>query len=686
MSSDEDKPGQSGKVALEPTAFDPAAFYRLAELSPDAMILHSGGKVVWANDAAAHLTGFATPAALVGNSIFDFVAPESRAIVAARVREMTATGKRVPLVNETFVRHDSGGSVEVEVAAAPIGKELFLVALRDITARNEAERERKRAEARLEEREGRYRELFNQVPVGVWEEDLSAAKVIIDALVANGVEHLSAHFKAHPEGVIACARSIRVLDVNDTACEMLRAHDKDELLHNLDRVFLPESMDDFADELVQLAEGRKATLVEGWNGTLDGGRRWVVVRAVVAAGHERDWSRVVLTTVDVTEQRQAREEKALLQAQLRHAEKLEAVGRLAGGVAHDFNNILAAILGFAESTLEELAPGSLAHENQLRICEAALRARDLVRQILTFGRRDRPEPKPVDSAAVVGEALTLARAGIPATVEVVATIDPGAGIVLADRTQLHQIVLNLCSNARDAVGSKGRIEVTLSRADVPDGAPGAHVRLRVRDDGVGMDEATRSRLFEPYLTTKGPSGGHGLGLAVVHGIVTGSGGTLRVESSPGAGATFDVYLPRHEAVVAPVVKAAVAPRGTGRILLVDDEPLVRSAHRRLLQSLGYTVTEAQDGVEALELVRRGETEFDLVFTDQSMPRLSGSELAQALRTEKPSLRVLLCTGYSDVVDEGSARSMGVSALLAKPVDRLTLATTVQRTLARSQEP
>jgi PAS domain S-box-containing protein len=794
--------------AGQPAGLDEVAFRRLAELSPDALIAHGGGKVVWLNESAAALTGLPSAAAAVGLPIIDFIAPESRATVAERIRRMEQTGEREPLIEETFLRVDDGRRIECEVSAAPIGKGLFLVAVRDVTARKQAQRERLHAEtrfraffeaateamgislrgahilvnpayarlfgferpedlvgrpildliapteharvtnlvhrrsddvagapgsydvrarradgseflmevrassyasegdaytvvvlrdvtaardyaARLEERERRYRELFDQVPVGVWEEDLSGVKGILDGLRARGVTDLAAHFKANPSDVVACAMAARVLDVNANACETAGAKDKGELIANLHKVLLSDTMDDFAQELVQLFDGRRITLVEGWNGTLDGGRRWVVVRGVVAAGHEADWSRVVITTVDVTERRQAREEKAQLQERLRHAEKLEAVGRLAGGVAHDFNNILAAILGFAELSIEGTSPDSPIHDNQLHIREASRRARDLIRQILTFGRRDRAEQRPIDVAVVVGEALALARAGIPATVEVASHIVPATGAVLADPTQLHQIVLNLCSNARDAVGERGRIEVTLAPvqvgAEVPELPLGRYVQLRVRDDGAGMDEETRARLFEPYMTTKGRHGGHGLGLAVVHGIVAGSGGAIRVESAPGQGTTFDVYLPRLEqAATVAAAGPAEVPRGNERVLLVDDEPLVRTAHRRVLQSLGYTVTEARDGQEALELLRAAPGAFDLVLTDQSMPRLSGADLARVLLAEQPSARVILCTGYSDAIDEEGARILGVKALLEKPIDRSTLAVAVRKALGAAE--
>jgi CheY-like chemotaxis protein len=257
--------------------------------------------------------------------------------------------------------------------------------------------------------------------------------------------------------------------------------------------------------------------------------------------------------------------------------------------------------------------------------------------------------------------------------------------VLADRTQLHQVVLNLCANARDAVGPRGRIEVAVDAVAAghgpPELPPGPAVRLRVRDDGEGMDEATRARLFEPYMTTKGRSGGHGLGLAVVHGIVSAAGGAIQVQSAAGQGSTFDVYLPRLPDVAAPAAPPRpLLPRGAERILLVDDEPMVRTAHRRLLQSLGYTVTEAVDGEDALGHLRAAPEAFELVLTDQTMPRLDGVGLAQAIRAELPGTRVILCTGYSEGFDEAGARALGVQAMIGKPVERSALAQVVRRVL------
>jgi two-component system, cell cycle sensor histidine kinase and response regulator CckA len=489
--------------------------------------------------------------------------------------------------------------------------------------------------------------------------------------------------------VEACAAEMRIVDVNATAWQSLGAGAKAELLGSLQRVFVPESLPGFRELVLQLAEERPLLQTEGWNARLSGERRWVQLTGRVFPGHERDWSRVLISTVDVTDRRRAEEERSALQERLRQAEKLEAVGRLAGGVAHDFNNILSGILGYAELTSLELEPGSELHEHQQRIREAALRARDLVRQILAFSRRDRSSRRAVDVPALVHEALGLMRTGIPSSATLEVRIDPDAGATLADPTQLHQIVLNLCSNARDAIGTYGKIEVAVAPIDLDGqvaGLPaGPYVRIRVRDDGMGMDEATKGRLFEPFMTTKGPFGGHGLGLAVVHGIVTGAGGAIQVESAQGRGSTFDVFLPRHDFVDAPRPEpeppARLAGRGE-RILLAEDEPMVRSAHKRLLESLGYVVEVAADGEEALGRFRANPQAYDLILTDQTMPRLSGLDLARAALAVRADVRVILCTGYSVVVDELEARRLGCLAMLAKPIDREALAEAVQKALGR----
>ena len=648
----------------------------MAERSPDALLAHVGGRVVWANQAAAVLLGAASAEALVGTEVLDLIAPDRRAFVQARLERLLEAGRPEPLAEEHLQRLD-GTPVLAEVTGIPSGDGLILVVARDISAR-------RAAEGRLAESERRYRDLVDQVPVGVWEEDLSEVKGLVDQLRARGVTDFHAHFQAHPEDAASCARLIRVVAVNAAACRMVGARDASELLANLDRILLPESLPQFAHELAELAQGASSASINGWNGTLDGSRRWVAMHAVLAEGHHQDWGRVVVTTADITERRQAREEREALQERLRHSEKLEAVGRLAGGVALDFNNILAGVLAHAELAQLDVAPGSPAASSLETIRAASHRARDLVRQILTFGKKDLPHPEPLDLTRVVTEALALVRVGIPAPVELLASLPP-VGTVLADQTQLHQVVLNLCANAHHAVGGMGRIEVTLEDAtpgpEVPELKGRRCARLRVRDDGVGMDEATRRHLFEPYLTTRAAQGGHGLGLAVVHGIVSAAGGAITVASSPGRGSTFDVWLPL---VASPEVlrpRPTPAPGGQERILLVDDEPLVRSAHRRVLASLGYQVTVAVDAQQALGLLQAAPEAFDLILTDQAMPHLTGFDFARAWLREHPGARILLCTGFSDDVDAELATAAGLKGLLLKPISREALAAAIRAALA-----
>jgi PAS domain S-box-containing protein len=624
--------------------------------------------------------GYQGPEQLVGVPIFDLLDPDEHPRITANV-QARARGEAAPSVFAVRARRRDGAPflIDVHAAAYPEGDGwTTVVVMRDVTAQREAE-------ARVADSERRYRELFDQVPVGVWEEDLSGVKAIVDGLRARGVTDFHEHFRKHPQDAAACAAAARVLAVNATVCRMAGAIDSAQLLANLERVIPPESLPSFVAAVADMAQGKPVTTSEGWNNTLDGRRVWVSMRAALASGREHDWSRLVVTTTDMTERLQAREEREALQDRLRHSEKLEAIGRLAGGVAHDFNNLLAAIMAHTELALIEAPPGASSMVDSLNVIqEASLRARDLVRQILTFGRKDRPRPEPLDLEKVVTDALVLARTAVPATVALSTRVHR-AGVVLADRTQLHQIVLNLCANARDAVAGNGHIDVELDQvtvgAEVPELKGRSCARLRVRDDGIGMDEATRARLFEPYMTTRAHVGGHGLGLAVVHGIVTSAGGAIAVDSAPGAGSTFDVYLPNVEELPPVAVNPRRASGGHERILLVDDEPLVLSAHRRLLSSLGYAVTVAYDAEQALKQLRASPGAFDLVISDQSMPRMSGFELARALLSEQPRARVMLVTGFSDEVDDARAREHGLKGVLLKPLSREVFDAAIRAALA-----
>jgi PAS domain S-box-containing protein len=496
----------SGEEAERRAVRDSEAWHwRLLDLLPDGVVTYANGRITYANPAAARLVGASRPHDLVGRPVLDWVHPDSRATVRARM-ERVARGENVPLADEMLLKAD-GAAFAAEVAAAPLGSGEVLIVVRDLTDRRRGE-----------------------------------------------------------------------------------------------------------------------------------------------------------------------EERAALLDRLRQAEKLEALGTLAGGVAHDFNNVLAAILGHAGALATDLPAGSVWREDAEQIAAAARRAKGVVQQILAFARRRPAEMRPVDVATAIREDVSLVRAATPANVEIALRLAPDAGAVRADPTQIHQVLLNLCTNARDAMEERGGmlvIAVEPARAPCAEGpaglAPGAYVRIAVTDTGHGMDTATRARAFEPYFTTKTLGRGSGLGLSVVHGIATALGGAAMIDSDPGTGSTVQVWLPR----IAETAAAAPPPRspavGRGRILLVDDDPIVSKAIRRMLESLGYDVTACGGSIEALERFRAAPDDFDAVLTDQTLPRMSGDRLTRELIAIRPKVPVIICTGYSERLDEERAREIGARFLM-KPLD------------------
>jgi len=354
---------------------------------------------------------------------------------------------------------------------------------------------------------------------------------------------------------------------------------------------------------------------------------------------------------------------------------MEAIGTLAGGIAHDFNNILSIILGFTGLTLEDDKIDDDGRENLDTVLTAANRARDLVQQILTFSRKGEQEKLRVSLQTVLADALKLLRSTFPANIEMRTDIDPRDLVVLADPTQMHQVLMNLCTNAGQAMPRGGILEVKLQRVQI-DGKSleafdmqgnGSCVRLLVRDTGIGMDAPTLERVFEPFYTTKPLGSGTGLGLSVVHGIVKEHGGHIAVESAAGAGTTFTMLLPlAAPGKVVAEAKVEQAPRGTGRILVVDDEPAVVRMAEKLLTRLGYDVVGQNSSVEALRLFREQPDQFDLVVTDHSMPDMTGDVLAMELRRIRQTIPIVICTGFSSDFTQESARSAGIDGYIMKP--------------------
>ena len=383
--------------------------------------------------------------------------------------------------------------------------------------------------------------------------------------------------------------------------------------------------------------------------------------------------------------------------QVQQVLKLQAIGTLAGGIAHDFNNILFPIMGYTELSMDEVPEDSLIRRNLEEILKAANRAKDLVQQILTFSRQNGRERKPIRVQGIIQEALRLLRASIPKTIDIVCDLDHHCKPVMGDPTQVHQVLMNLCTNAYHAMQETGgtiQVKLTETHIDYEETLKhigikmGPHLHLIVKDEGVGMDSSVLSRIFEPYYTTKEPGKGTGLGLSVIHGIVKNHGGFITVESTPGRGSAFHVYLPTIEESEVRTEKEACPSNagGSERLLLVDDEPQLLAMEKQLIEKLGYRVTACSSAAEALKALEEQPDRFDLIITDMTMPQMTGDQLARRAWKIRSDLPVILCTGYNEMMSEEKAIEMGIRKFLLKPVDKDELAAAIRRSLNPSPAP
>jgi PAS domain S-box-containing protein len=451
----------------------------------------------------------------------------------------------------------------------------------------------------------------------------------------------------------------------------------------------PDDLESTNHIVAELAQG--GTVVDFVNRyrCRDGSYRWIEWRSSPSGE-----GLIYAAARDITERINAEEERRKLESHLRQAQKMEAIGTLAGGIAHDFNNVLFAILGNAELVLDELISGTSAYENMTQLIAAGNRAKGLVRQILAFSRKTQPEAVPLNLETIVKEVVKLLRATLPSTVEVRQHLEIVTRSIIADPTEVHQVVMNLCTNAAQAMeGQPGLLDISVSELEVDAEfaaqhlglQPGPHLRLSVYDTGRGMSVEVRERIFEPFFTTKDLGKGTGMGLAVVHGIVTKLGGAISVYSEPGAGTTFHVYLPAaSQPRVVEGSSVSSLHGGTERVLLVDDEPDIVHITERILSKLGYSVIACTSSEEALELFMRNPQAVDVVITDQTMPRLTGAELARKLLDVRPELPVILCTGFSQAVTPDMAKDLGISEYLYKPILQSSLAEALRRVLDQPQ--
>jgi PAS domain S-box-containing protein len=379
-----------------------------------------------------------------------------------------------------------------------------------------------------------------------------------------------------------------------------------------------------------------------------------------------------------------------LERRLFQAQKMESIGTLAGGIAHDFNNILFSLYGYTELALDDAERGTPLHANLQEVLIAAHRAGDLVKQILTFSRQVDQKLKPLKIQMVVREALKLIRSSLPSTIEINQNISNTCGLVMADATQIHQVAMNLLTNAFHAMEDQGgKLDVTLKEIDLymddlkdPAMLPGSYVCLTVADTGAGIDKSIIDRIFEPYFSTKEKDKGTGLGLAMVHGIVKSYGGDLSVYSEPGKGSAFHVYLPVIQTQVETKETQVVSPveGGKERILLVDDEEQIVRMSQQMLERLGYQVTARTSSIETLEAFRAAPDKFDLVITDTTMPNMTGIELARKLMEIRFDIPIIICTGFSEKISPDKAAAMGIRGYVMKPIVKSELAKKIREVL------
>jgi PAS domain S-box-containing protein len=387
---------------------------------------------------------------------------------------------------------------------------------------------------------------------------------------------------------------------------------------------------------------------------------------------------------DISQQKQ-------LEQQLVQAQKMEAIGTLAGGIAHDFNNILGVIMGYSDLVVEDLEQGTLVRQNAEQITTAAKRAAELVKQILAFSRQGERRRKPLNITLIIEEVLKLLRSSLPATIEIHRRLRAQSAIVLADPTQVHQVMMNLCANAAHAMRDKGGLlDVSLDQVYLdPETVknyhnikPGQYIRLSVSDTGHGIPKVVTKRIFDPYFTTKDTGEGTGMGLAVVHGIIKSYGGDISIHSEPGKGTTFQVFLPRAEDghhPETPQDSPEYIPKGSGHILLIDDETALAEVGKQILQRLGYTVEGKSDPIDAINIFKNNPEKFDLVITDLTMPKMTGLQIAEQVKHIKPGTPVILCSGFSAAVSRTNIEKQ-VDAFVMKPIIKGELARAIRKLL------
>ncbi|MBM9615939.1 PAS domain S-box protein [Desulfobulbus rhabdoformis] len=505
-------------------------------------------------------------------------------------------------------------------------------------------------------------------------------------------QRLRNYFELGLIGMAKLSTDRHFLHFNNRLCEILGYNQEELAQQSWDELTHP---DDLAKDQSRFARiERQETDIFHMEKRFLSKEGKIVHTEVIARGVCTDKGHVdhyVAMFQDITTRKHTEEKTKTLRTQLLQSQKLEAIGTLAGGIAHDFNNILAAVIGYTDMAKEMTEPGTPLARDLDQVLKAGHRAKDLVRQILVFSRQNETEPINLMPANIIKEVIKLLRPTLPSTIEIKQKISPKAGPIHMDPTQLHQILMNICTNAFHAMEELGGTlaislrNVTFTQKDLPNSLqakPGSYVELLVGDTGSGIPASIRDRIFDPFFTTKDLGKGTGMGLSIVHGIVTGYNGFIHLNSTPGEGTTFQVYLPLASASENENGEAdAPIPGGTEHILFVDDEEVLVDMVQNMLERLGYKVSVRTNGSEALAAFREDPDRFDLIITDQTMPGMTGIELAQRILSLKPEMPIILCTGYSTLISEEEAKAHGIREFALKPLTKKDLALLIRQVLS-----
>lgn len=464
----------------------------------------------------------------------------------------------------------------------------------------------------------------------------------------------------------------------------------EEVIGKEDREVFPSSSAKIINQVdSSVLESGKTLLVEERLETASGESIWLANKSPY---RDEDGKIIGLIGIsrNITDIKKSEEDKANLEMRLQHAEKMEAIGTLAGGIAHDFNNILGVIFGYTAMAMDNAPEKSELASDLEKVLEAANRAKELVKQILAFSRQTAIERIPMQLQSLVKETLKMLRSSLPTTIEIRDNIDSRCGVVLVDPTQVHQILMNLATNANHAMEKSGGVlTVELKRFDNVSRdhpaeiylEPGEYVELVVTDTGSGIGPDVIDKIFDPYFTTKDFGKGTGMGLSIIHGIINSYGGCITVESRLGKGSSFHVFFPVIDQNALPVDKEDEdIPMGKGRVLFIDDEELLANLGQEMLTRLGYTVTVRHNSLEALNTFQNNPADFDVVITDQTMPGMTGADLARRMLQIRPDIPIILCTGYSNLIDEVSAKSFGIKEFAMKPLTKNGIAQLLRKVL------